>query len=630
LSFDESLFERSARGPSGRAERVKVPAPLRPPGAIMLSDAILFALILAIAATARFWALGADPPLSLTTSNAEVMDGPWYLASAADTVRGAPVDVPAHYRKPLFSALAWTAFRAGGVSLGAAHALAAACGVLLVLAGAAAAWRAYGTRTALVAALFLATSFPLVGYGRAPVVYGPMAALLACVFLLFVFGIRNLAACAAAPLLLAGIALGLKETAIFAAPALVLGLVAASPRPGRALALATAVTVAAGAALFLVRPEAVQALAGQARGYLDLHDPKTHEDLGGAGAALLLVKRVLAAPAESHIAARAFPLLAIAWVGVLFAVARTAQREGESAVARREERAVDLYLVAWLVGTIALSGLFRFDPQEGRSPPLRHFAPALVPAALLAARTLTRLAAGFEPAAGRAGIALWAFVGAYVAIASGWRAFFDANEDLVMTDVLRALTKFTGIAAGAALVAALAAALLGRTFRSGAGVRVRIGGVLVGALVLLVVASDATQLVPALAAPGFTLRDANRASAELLGPGASVDGPWAHALTYDAPLVSRHYIEMLDTRTQRALLEPKARGFTHLAVDVSIGAVLERFYVEAGAPLEPLARFEVRGYPVALYRYSWARAAGYRLSPAEVRLALARLGGGGK
>lgn len=586
--------------------RVEVPAPLRPPNAIRLSDAILFALVLAIAATARFAWLGADPPRDPGGSEAEVMDAPWYLAPAADLVRGAKTDVPKQYEQPAFTALAYATFRVGGVSLESAHALAAGAGVSLVLFGAAAAWCAYGTRTALFAGLFLATSFPLVAYGRTPVVYGTLAAAEALVFLLFVRGLESWAAWILAPAVLLGAAVGLKPTAIAAAPALVVGMTVASHRRALFLAVAIPLGLVAVGAFYELRPWVFEDTANKMMNYFDLKNASP----------LDVAKRLLNAPVRSGLAMEAFPLLALAWAGVLLAGARTAQREGETAVGRRLDRATDLTLATWLVGTLAFHGLFRYDPYEHVEAPLRHFMSALVPAALLAARTLGRLARGVEPALSRPAIALWAFAGAYVAMSCGWRSFFDWLGHADIPRTFRLLASFWGIAVAAAAVAAIASLTLGSLFRAGAGRTVRAGKAVLAVAIVLVLGSDAVQLAREVAYPTWSLRSANRAAAELLAPGAAVAGPWAHALTYDAPFVSRHLRE-LDTKAPRALLEMKAIGCTHYAIDAGRGPFVERAYRDAGEPLELLARFEIRGFPVNLYRWAWAQKLGYQLSPAE-------------
>lgn len=601
------------------AERPEVPAPLRSKHAIFLLDALLLAAILALAAGLRFARLGADPPLSLSASNAEVMDGGWYFARAADTVRHQPTDVPPQYEKPVLTGLGFVAFAAGGVSLEAAHAAEAALGVLLVLAGALAAWWAYGTRTALVAGLFLATAFPLVGYARVPLIYGPLATALTISFFFFVIGLRLPIFHVFAWAALAAAALGLKQTAVALAPALAAGQLTNAARRGRAAGIGVGLALLAGTAIYYARPAAVEEALWKATGYLALGPggPLAH--------ALEVAERLLKAPVRSGLALEAFPLLAIAWAGVLVACARHARREGEAVVDARRDRASDTALVLWLVATVVIHGLFRFDPQEGADPPLRHFAPALVPAAILAARTLVRLAGGVEMAAPRAAIALWALPAAYAAIAAGWRAAFAlaarAGRPIPASEVVRLLNSFPAYAAGAALFAALAALVLGRRFAPGVPREMRISRpvLVLGALAAL--ASDAAYLAPALARPTYTLRAANRATALFLSPGASLAGPFAHALTWEVPSVTRHHFERLETRGPSGLLVPRAKGYTHLAVDAAWGPALERIYEGAGEPLVRVATLEVRGYPVRIYRFSWAENLGYTLSFAERRAA---------
>src|SRR5207245_2398311 len=61
----------------------------------------------------------------------------------------------------------------------------------------------------------------------------------------------------------------------------------------------------------------------------------------------------------------------------------------------RREAALDATLAVWLLASVLAHAPFAFDPHE-RQIPLRHFAPALVPAAILAARAIVRLRRGAE------------------------------------------------------------------------------------------------------------------------------------------------------------------------------------------------------------------------------------------
>lgn len=598
--------------------RVEVPEPFRPPNAIRLSDALLFVLILAVAAFLRFGRLGADPPLSLSRSNAEVQDGPWYLAEAADAARGRTAQVPPDYHKPAFTAVHRVAFAASGVSLETAHAVAAAFGLGLVVAGAAAAYVAYGTRTALLAALFLATSFPLAGYARVPLVYGPLAAALALSYLFFVAGLRQPAFFGLAWATLALAAVGLKQSAVVLAPALALGHVVAARRKGLAVLLLAGGAVAAAALATEVRPDLLAEVTQKARDYLG----------ADGGGALAITKRFLNASAASGLATKAFPLLLLAWVGVLLALARYPHREGQRVADERLARAADIALAAWLVAAIAGHALFRFHPKEGPTPPIRHFAGALVPAALLAARAIERLRArrgdegGCEPSLTRAEIALWAFPAAYAAIAAALYAAFAIADwrgtPIRATRAVQLATSAAAIAALAALLAAFAARVLGDRLRAGNVRAIRLAPRAAALAVVAVLVSDAAWLTPPLARPTWTLRSANAAVAQVLGPGATVFGPWAHALTYDAPGAARVYLSSY--RVDRAVLEPRSRGATHLAIDGAGGPELERIYRDAGAPLVPLLRLEVRGHPVHLYRFPWAEELGYHLSHLEERM----------
>ncbi len=262
------------------------------------------ALFVALGFGLRIWALGADPWLSLSGSNAEVMDGPWYLAEAIDGRRGTPVAVPAHYRLPLVT---WSArpFFAGGVSLERAHLWAASWGALLVVFGAGAAWSGFGARAAPFAAAFLALGFIPVGYARTSVVYGPLAAALAGLIWLFVLGARRRWFAVLAWGALAAVAIGIKDTAIVAAPALLVGQLASSRRTWRTAGLIALGCVLGALALWLALPHRVEVVLGKAQGYF------------GRAAPLAVIKRMLRGGFASGFLPKSIAVSAAGWLGLL-------------------------------------------------------------------------------------------------------------------------------------------------------------------------------------------------------------------------------------------------------------------------------------------------------------------------
>lgn len=438
--------------------------------------------ILAFAAILRFVWLGADPPLELSRSNAEVMDAGWYLAPAVDAAQGLPTHVEDQYRKPVITAVARAFFWLGGISLASAHAMAAMFGVLLVLFGALGARAASGNEAGILAALFLATSFVLVGYSRTPVVYGPMSAGLAVAFYLDASGRR-----AAALAVVAIVALGIKAGAVALVPGLIAGHVVASPRPWRTLAIGAGAALLAVAAVFLLaRPT-----------FMDVYW-KVGMYLGKDAGPLDVLVRTLASPFTSGFATRS-PGIFLGGIAGAIVLARRANRPA-------------VVLATWLAAVFLVHGPFTYARQEGQVP-IRHFAQAAIPAGILAAGLLAQF---------------------------GTRA--------------------------ACAVAAL------------------------------VVAIDAGWLATAAAHRTYTVRAANDAVARTIPTRAVIEGPWAHALTYDFACERRD--------PQRLTAAPDV---THLIVDAAYPeqeAQLRAFLATRGIGLERVLSLRVRGYPVAVYRYA--------------------------
>jgi hypothetical protein len=568
---------------------------------------VLIILLALVGFGLRMWAPGADPPLALTSSNAEVMDGPWYLAEAVDGARGNPIHVQGHYRLPLIT---WSArpFLVGGVSLARVHAWSACWGALLVLLGAGAAWTAFGRRAAVLAALLLATNFVLVGYGRVPVVYGPLAAGLAGVAWLHALGARRWLPGALAWVALGWIAVGVKDTAVVAAPALVLGHLARSDRPRRAAVLGVLLLIVAGVSASLLMPSRAALLIGKAQGYFGDAEP------------LVVVKRCLRGAFASGLLPKALALGAVAWLGG-FALFRARPGAGEP----RHRWAFTCMLAAWMVTWLVVFGAFQFqEPKVGGGvppPPLRYFVPALVPAALLAAAWL---AARWAPREQRPGAPRWWLVGAWVYLGTYWllgSALMQVWWMLIpgggdAPHWLSVLGSAAGLASLSCLVAVTAAVLsrLHPRWLSAVRNRVRRPGVAV-VLVAALLAMDGVQLWPVLARPDWTLARANELTAELFGVDARVMGSWAHALTYDHPTAERHYLtpqpaEDLPRTTRRA-------GITHLVIDEAwmrrIGPAFER----QGVPLVGVARVLVRDHPVVIHRMAWAAETGYERTALE-------------
>jgi 4-amino-4-deoxy-L-arabinose transferase-like glycosyltransferase len=557
---------------------------------------LILAAIAVAALAARLWALGADPP-RVSDSNGDIVDGTWYFAEAADRARGREPEVQPHYRMPVVTAIMRVAFF-GGVSLERAHAASAALGAALVLLAAGAARTAFGRGASLLAAFFLAVGYVPIAYGRTFVVYAPLAVGLAGSLWLFAASaraesfVRRALFTILAWAVLGALVLGVQFTAIVATPALAVGHVFAARRRLRAALFSAGLAAAVLAAVLFVRPALFDLAIGKARGYFGSSDP------------IEVVKRWLRAPARSGLFPKAPLVFFLAWAGVLYAFGRGRE-------ASRGERAMEAALATAFFLWVAVFGLFEFT-EFGPRPPLRYFFPALVPGAILAARVLERASApggGLWLSAPRPAIGLWAALGCYWAMGS----ILEVALPLLLPDevppLVRVLVSF-GALAPTAIVFGVAAALFWA--RPLAAEPLRIGARGLAVALALGLLADAARAVPMLASPEWTLRDANRAVAAILGENARAYGPWAHALTYEAPRVRRQ----LPPVAIGEFVEG-AKGATHLFIDVAWMREVGRLFSERGVSLVPIARIEVRRHPIAIYRFPWAERLGYRPTATE-------------
>ncbi len=620
-------------------------------------DLLIGAAALCLGLCLRLVHPGSDPPTTLWAGTSEIVDGPWYLAEALDRARGHDVDVFTSYRKPVFTALMRVAFRgAGDAGLGAlerAHAAEAIVGALGIALAGGAAWAASGRRAGVVAAVLFAASFPLVGYARTTLVYAPLASVLAGALWLYARGVRtgSLPFIAAAWAALGAAAVGLQVHAIALAPGFALGQVLAAERRGRALAIGAGLAGVGVALLFVLEPSIARNTVAKASFYLGDTGP------------LDLLKRVLRAPFASGFFAKAPLVLGLAWLGTFVAIAGTGEPAGARRRENAIEVALAAGVVVWIALCGAFK--YEYYGIEAGAP-TRHLVCALVPAAILAGLTVERLAWTGAPAgelracesiSRGASLGLptdgcvvggpatfsscrtpsslpsaaipsrcarepidsqaltldrlrrpaplafaWAALGAYAALGTGFSLGLPAlypPDGAAAPAFVRAAASFRWLAP---LALALGAGALALARLAPAGARLRLPPAAVAALLAAGIALDLARLAPGLVRPQFTLRDANARAADVLPPGARVYGPWAHALTYAAPDVTRH----LPPDSEPAFTE-RAATMTHLAIDASWGPLMESKFAAVGRPLERVLEVEVRGWPVIVYRFGGAR-----------------------
>ncbi|MHC4393596.1 MAG: hypothetical protein ACYS22_20055 [Planctomycetota bacterium] len=593
-----------------------------PDGPSALAVVLWIVLIAGFGIGLRAVGLGADPPLSLSPSNAEIMDGPWYLAKAVDAARGQAGEMAPQYHKPVFHALGRVAFADGHVSLERAHLLMAIIGGLLVVFGGCIGWLVYGGRAGILSAFFLAAGYLPVGYGRVVLVYGPLTAALALLLLLFVVSARlvlsgrrvlGLGLLAGVVFLVFGLAVGLKMHAILVLPAFGIALVVLLRQRWLlpvvlGIGVAFALYCAFGQAEFLV------AARSKLRYYL-------RGDTGEWIGVLALVKRVLKAPFEAKLIRGAPVACVLGWCGVLLGLSRlwpsaagTAEAEG----ARSRLRAVlESLLAVWVLTWLVAIAPFRFERHLGSQSvgrmAIRHLIPVLLPLTLLAVATMERWRKGkgvtHEVPVWL--LAPWTWLASYWAL--GTILSVAIPGDVKLPGWALSAVSFWGLA-----VASLVATVLYLTLARGrlAGEPLRLGASRVVPVVFACV--HLTLLVPMLTQPTYTLRRANRLVAGVLGEGARLTGNFAHMVTYEAPHVTRMYDPPADLVGDLT----GNRRYTHLvAQDAASGLYVQGVKRRFGLDLPIVCVLEVRNATVlTVHRYPWAEAGGYVPTPVERRL----------
>lgn len=488
------------------------------------------AAIVAAALVLRTVAPGADPPRWLTTSLSDLVDGPWYVAAAADPEVGA--SIPASYRRPVYLGICRGVFAVAGARLETFALPSALAGAFLAGAMFVALRRAAGEGGALLAAGFVAFDAVLVGWSRTAVPY-PLLALFLALGLAAALraGAAGLGAGAG---LVALAAWGVKPiAAIGLAPLAALGLAplataGATPTASRRRA---AGALAAAAALVLVA--AAIGRAGLADAWARLVLYAGGDDLDAAG----LVRRLLHFPVAAG-------LFRLAPVPVILALAAPVFLRGRFDAAARAA-------AAWtLAGALTLAPL---------AQPNMPYVVAFWPGALaLAALSLRALAAGGAPPLRRPALATFGVAAALAFTALGEvGGHIDALGDRFYFGSTRFLWTLVGALAAGAIAAAIAARRPPREAPSPP--RPRLAAALAGAHLLWQVALVGAYLLH----PGDTLRAARADAAAALPPGARIGEQFALALGLDAPAAETYFF--FDPARKDEIARARAAGITHVA-----------------------------------------------------------------
>jgi hypothetical protein len=506
--------------------------------------------ILVLAAFVRF--VGRDIPLDLEATAAPVQDAYWYLEAAQGAADGSIVDRQPSYDRPLWVGIARGWFAVFGTGLGSSHALGASFGVLSVLA----VWLALrkgNPRAALLASLLLAASYPFAGLARAPLIYTPLAALMALVFALH--GRDGYVERAIAWVLLAVLALAFKSVALVLAPGLLLRDLARLERNKR-VALVLGAVVVAGLGLVLARAVDPDELE---RNVERIHRYSGHEGVGAW-------RRIVLAPYLSGLVTLAPGLLGFAGVG-----------------ATRWRKPLVLGALGW--AATVLFGLALLDYR-----PLRFYALSGPPLAILGGVGVDALlAAGARKKA--APIVAGMVVACVAALALGGAA--------------RELAAPLGV--GATLLVAIFPTRPLPVARRLA----------VSLLVLTVGFDLFRDVPWTWRETRFTLPRAQQIIHEALGPRAVLVGPYASALAAGTPLQRRRAPELRGGPFAREGIAVAARGgFTHVALDVDQEASgqLAAGFAREGEPLELILAIPLRDQVVLVYRFHSAERAGYERS----------------
>ncbi len=532
--------------------------------------------IVALALFLRLHGVGRDLPSDLEPTNSPALDAFWYLEAAQAPADGSRVEAVPSYDRPLWVAIGRAWFAVAGTGVESTQRLAAVMGSLGVLA-VFLALRGTSPRAAVLAALLLATSYPFCGLARTPLIYTPLASLMAVALALHVR--EEWWARALAWALLLALVGAFKGVAVVAVPGFALSdgarIFARLERRHRTTAIlsSAAVLVAAAAGLYaiaLIDPGELARNEERIRRYL----------MPGLGAGSW--RPLVLAPFESGLLFLAPGLCGLAAVG-----------------ATRWRKPVVLAAVGWVATLFLALALLRYRP-------LRFYSLAGPPLAVLAGVGADALLAGGRRAK-RAPLV------AGLVVANAWVLICAIHR----TPALAPLGAPLGV--GAAL-------LVGTGFSPAVRCPSALLGVAVLALTLVLdLTRDLDLRDDPRQVPGTTLVDANRIVREALGPGAVLAGPYASGLAAGARGLERRRATDLTGGPLAAegIAVAKKGGFTHVALDEDQDARggLSSGFARLGEPLVLLLEVRVRSQLVLVYRFKNAEATGYRLSSFEAACA---------
>lgn len=627
-------------------------------GARRAEVAALLAIV-ALGAALRLARPGADVPLAVERTDAPIQDAFWYLEAASGPAEGLPRDLePAPvYDPPVWVQGARLWLSCVGVSLGSVQTL----GALVALATLLLVWRlaraALGPVEALVAAAVLATLYPFVWLSRTTLVYGPGAlALTAAAALAWAAGPRPprdrgwlegaawlaLSLSAWATLELSGATPAARAGAAAAGGVAFAGWLAcrrSSPDLARRAALYAAAWAIVVATTLALRPPVAAAAGGLAL----LHVARARRPLRAGllvGAALLLGLVVVAALDPGQVRVHTLDRLrryvspeALTPDGLALRALRLGgDPRGDSgsgfvSLAPGAALAAAVGVLAALRGArpahdgrralLALLGgwaaMFLAGAVASDYRPLRYFVVLCPPLAVFAGTGVVWLLSAARrdlaaPPARTASLTAGACAALWGALAAP-----HALEALAGPRPLEDL-----VLAAAAGAIALVALLRLRPRPSPAAAR--LGG---GLLLVAAAAPGAVVCSLDLAAPRWLTRDANRAAAAALAPGASLVGPHASVLALGHGVIRRRaaWIDVSPARVEDTLARLRGLGATHVALGVEQAASSDFVAALSGQGAAPalVGVFLPRGTPVLLLRLPWSREAGYRLSPFEER-----------
>ncbi len=580
---------------------------------------LIFLFFLLVSAAVRVIYPSADAPFDISWSQGPSTDPSYYLSPAVDFARGGAFKaISSSWNTPTYSILYLPVFLLFGVGFAQANlmtvflSLVAFFFFFLILK------KTEDEKTLFFACLFWALTYLWAMFNRIPIIYTAMIMYMLIAVWLWIKGIDRPVYFVGAWATLLAALLFIKIIAAALIPAFLVGhllIYLARGKPARSTAITGILTVLfAGGVVFLIVLVAkffdlspIDVAAGRI---------KTHmrEDLFGDNILLYFFNF----GASGSVIEKNPVISFLAYCYLIFFTKDLFLKRID--LSRRKDLILVLF-IAWVLFGAAATIFFKYAPP-------RFFLFLYPPMFILAAATLSRF---LEPAPRQSlgygfylVLPLWLIflvfrflLIALFYVADNFETFViglrfsvpTAKKLLSVLDFASSFYFLLSVSLVISIIITAATFLIDRRAAEGRPrfvVRPSLRAGVAGVVVFIFLVGQATMFWTWFTKPRYTLTEASRDIAVMVGKDAKISGPYAHPLTMENSL-KRLYMTFWNPKLTAPCERFKRNAVTHLAIDTVNGLP----YIDAGYPdtydcLVLIDTFYIRGNPVDLYLYTAA------------------------